>query len=509
MARRACTVQEGAKSVWCAAMQSNLELAIVLPPFGSRAMRRELHRQLRAAIVEGRLQAGFRLPASRELAKQLGIARNTVVSIYDMLLSEGYLETRPGAGTFVATSLPAAGSTKRSSANEADARLSSYWRSASSTASAEIPTPEFDLRLGMPDKARFPFEIWRRLSNRALRRLGRAPARYMEPQGSLSLREAITGHVSFARAVACNVDSIVVTAGAQQAFDLLARILVTPGKTTVAIEDPGYPPLRHAFAAAGARIAPIPVDHDGLIVDRLPQETAVVCVTPSHQFPLGVAMSRARRLALLDFAQRNRAVIIEDDYDGEFRFGGRPVDALQTLDRTGSVFYVGTFSKSLFPALRLGYVVTPDWARAALLAAKQLTDWHGPALPQETLAAFIAEGHLARHVRRMRGIYDERRTLLLEALARHMPGFEIIPAIAGLHMSLRLPGGMDAEQVVMSAARLGIGIDSLGRYAVDEDNSFNGLALGYGSIDALQIEPAIRSLAQVCRQLARRQAGQA
>ncbi|WP_329955905.1 PLP-dependent aminotransferase family protein [Cupriavidus necator] len=225
----------------------------------------------------------------------------------------------------------------------------------------------------------------------------------------VQLREAIASHVSFARAVACGADDVVVTSGAQQAFDLIARVLVTPGKTVVAVEDPGYPPLRHAFAAAGARLVPVPVDDEGMQVDQLPAGARVICVTPSHQFPLGATLSLARRRALLAFARRHGAVVVEDDYDGEFRHGGRPLDALQTLDQDQLVWYVGTFSRSLFPGLRLGYAVVPPWARDAVVAAGQYTDWHSALLAQDTLAAFMAEGHLARHIRKMRAAYTGRR----------------------------------------------------------------------------------------------------
>jgi len=307
------------------------------------------------------------------------------------------------------------------------------------------------------------------------------------------LREASARHVSFARAVACGPDDVIVTAGAQQAFDLLARILVTPGRTVVAIENPGYPPLRAAFAAAGAKLAPVRVDAQGLIVERLPHEARVVCVTPSHQFPLGSAMSAQRRAALLDFAQARGAVIIEDDYDGEFRFGGRPLDALQTLDRSQSVFYVGTFSKSLFPAIRLGYVVAPPWARGALVAAKQCADSHCGVLGQETLAAFIDEGHLARHVRRMRGIYAKRREAVLEALDRDFGRWlEPVPNVAGLHLAAFARPGIDVPAIVGRAREHSIGLSALRPYYLGTARA--GLAFGYGAIDEHDIVEGLARL---------------
>jgi GntR family transcriptional regulator / MocR family aminotransferase len=441
------------------------------------------------------------LPATRSLARALGVSRNTAVASYDLLLSEGYLVARPGAGTYVANILPRP-IRPRAAADDsqADRRLSAFWRKPPPAPRPTLGVSyRFDFRLGLSDKAPFPFQVWRRLSARALRALSKAPAAYAEPEGRPQLREAIAKHISFTRAVACQAEDVVVTAGAQQAFDLLARVLVSPGRTVVAIEDPGYPPLRAVFAAAGANITAVPVDDEGLMVHRLPAGTRVVCVTPSHQFPLGLVMSPRRRAALLDFAQAHRAVVIEDDYDGEFRFGGRPLDALQTVDRAGSVFYVGTFSKSLFPALRLGFVVAPPWARGALVRAKQLTDWHGPVLAQDTLAAFIAEGHLARHVRKMRRVYGDRRTALLEALARHGGDrLQPIPGDAGLHLAAKLTVPLEANAVVAKAADAGISLLSLGQFAVRTPAPI-GLAFGYGMIQAEHIDDAIRRLAHAVR----------
>ncbi len=418
---------------------SAFDLAIDLPARGTRQVGRDLHRQLRSAIVGGRLQPGLRLPATRELAAALGISRNTVVTAYDLLLSEGYVAARGRGGTLVADFLSRPPRERRPAARGRDTRLNPVWR-----APALIPIGlraecRFDFSVGMPDSESFPFAVWRRLAARALRAASRSPAGYGEPQGRLALREAIASHISFARAIACSAEEIVVTAGAQQAFDLLARILVTAGKTVVAVEEPGYPPLRNVLTAAAANVVSIPVDSEGLRVDRLPRNAKVICVTPSHQFPLGVHLSLARRRALLDFARAHGAVIIEDDYDGEFRYAGKPLDALQTLDRSETVFYVGTFSKSLFPALRLGFIIAPAWARPSLVAAKQLSDWHAPLIEQDTLSAFIAEGHLARHVRKMRRIYGERREILQRALERTCGSqLRVIGIGAGLHLATHL-----------------------------------------------------------------------
>jgi len=467
--------------------QAMLELAITLPPRGSGAVMRVLHHELRGAIIDGRLKPGLRLPSTRILADSWGVSRNTVMGAYDLLLSEGYLFARHGAGTYVAEVLPVRAERPRvpeEPGKAPDRRLSEFWQSPPPylmKSWAPNAPSRMLFRLGVPDTASFPYHIWRRLLARSLRSLAKVPAAYVEAEGRPHLREAIANHVSFARAVACNADDVVVTAGTQQAFDLLAKILVTPGRTTVALEDPGYAPLRGAFTASGGKTAPVPVDSDGLIVDRIPDDARVICVTPSHQFPLGVAMSMRRRAELLEFARVNGAVVIEDDYDGEFRFGTTPRDALQTLDRSGSVFYVGTFSKSLFPGIRLGFVVAPPWARRALIAAKQITDWHQPVLEQDALAAFISEGHMARHVRKMRKLYAERRELMMSGLQAHFsPWLEPIPASGGLHLTALARESLDYDAIARSARQRNLDVRSL-RTLSANGNGQTGLIFGYGA----------------------------
>lgn len=467
------------------------ELALSLPSRGSRQLLRALHSQLRAAIVDGRLKPGLRLPPTREMASTYRVSRNTVVAAYDLLLTEGYLTAQRGAGTFVAAALPRKRDAKRAAvAPGTDRRLGPFWRTAAPIpASSAGPAPAFDFRMGIPDIKAFPFPIWRRLYGRALRTLAKSPPRSENPQGRERLRVAISSHVSFTRAVACGPEDIVVTSGAQQAFDLLARVLVTPGRTTVAIENPGYPPARFALAAAGARFAPVPVDAEGMVVSKLPRHTRVVCVTPSHQFPLGSVLSTERRVALLEFARRHGAVVIEDDYDGEFRFSGRPLDALQTLDRDECVFYVGTFSKSLFPAIRVGFIVAPPWARAALIAAKQGAEGPHSVVAQEALADFIGDGHLARHVRKMRRIYAERRDTLLDGL-RQIPWLEPVPSAAGLHLAAFTQPALDADALEARARGQGVGIRSIRSFYLGKPGR-GGLGFGLGPISVQEIEAAL------------------
>lgn len=483
-------------------MDPIFDLNVSLPPRGSRNLLQCLHQQLRAAILDGRLRMGIRLPPTREFAKTLGISRNTAVAAYDLLLSEGYLVVRPGSGHYVTETLPQPPlAAAQKNIAGADPRLKAIWHTLPPVGQPPAGGPyPYDFRIGVPDKTLFPFEIWRRLQARALRRMARTSESYLEPEGRAALREALANHASSTRAVACRPEDVVVTAGAQQAFDLLIRILVTPGKTAVAVEDPGYPPFREACLAAGAKMLPIPVDSEGLRVDLLPECTRVICVTPSHQFPLGSVLSPQRRTALLDFAQLHGAVVIEDDYDSEFRFGGRPLDALHTLDRGESVFYVGTFSKSTFTEIRLGFVIAPSWARGALLKAKQLTDWQTHGSVQDTLALFILEGHLARHVRKMRKVYEQRRTTLQEALVHHFEGrLELIPGAAGLHLSATLEPSLAGDELVVRAGSMGIRVQALSRYRWNGTEP-NGLAFGYGRIPSDRIEEAVARLAHLSTQ---------
>lgn len=465
-------------------MDPDFQLPISLPARNSRQLLRALHAQLRAAILDGRLQPGSRLPATRAFAAAYGVSRNTTVAAYDLLLGEGYLVTRPRTGAYVADVRPRLSDRKISlGASASDGRLHAIWRELPGDFHGYPQTaPRLDFRPGIPDKRFFPFDTWRRLSARAMRSFAGQPAADVEPQGLRALREAIAKHVSFTRAVGCRPEDIVVTGGAQQALGLLARILITPGRTVVAIEDPGYPPLRAAFAAAGAKIVPVRVDAEGIDVGRLPAATRVICVTPSHQFPLGTTMSIRRRTALLEFAQASGAAIIEDDYDGEFRFGVRPLDALQTLDRSELVFYVGTFSSSLFPEIRLGFIVSPPWARRALVAAKHCADGSGAVLEQSTLAAFIGEGYLVRHVRKMRQVYAARQQAVLACLHSDFRRWlEPIPSAVGLHLAALARSSLDADALAERAREHGVGIYTLRDFYFGKPVR-QGLVFGFGSI---------------------------
>lgn len=479
-----------------------LELRRAIP--GSGEGRRLLHSQLREAIRDGRLAPGTQLPASRDSTGVFGLSRNTVTEVYERLTNEGLVVARHGSGTYVADRLPEATS-PRSATNPYP--LNPFWLGEEVTAAigfwrdgpAAVPGEEeaIDFRPALIDPRLFPLATFRRVSAKQLRALERKPPTSKSPQGNqgnFHLREAITAHIALTRAVSCRPDDVVVTSGAQQAFDLLARTLVTPGKTMVAVEDPCYPPLRIAFAAAGARIVPVGVDEEGLRVDDLPAGVGVICVSPSHQFPLGVTMSKRRRVALVEAARRRGAVIVEDDYDGEFRFGAAPLQSLRASEGTDLVFYVGTFSKCMLPSLRLGFMVVPEWARRTLVAAKNCLDWHCSIPLQLGAAAFLSEGHLARHVRRMRQVYGRRRQLVNTILRRDLAEWlEPIPSLYGMHIAAWARPGVDLESAVERLADRSIRLHTLARYHLRPPRR-QGLVLGYGGVDLPEIEQGLAAL---------------
>ncbi|MGH9136209.1 MAG: PLP-dependent aminotransferase family protein, partial [Acidimicrobiales bacterium] len=399
---------------------------------GRRDLAGEIYRQLRRAILDGRLRPGDRLPPSRELARRLSVSRTTVTVAYDRLTGEGFVTSHVGAGTFVSDDV--AKPTRRPRRVQSSLAPRRIWDG------MPLPTvfarpAEFDFRTGIPDAQLFPFETWRRLMARELRPSAVGPGFYADPAGHVGLREAIARHLGTARAVVATADDVTVTNGTQQAIDIVARVLLSPGDR-VAVEDPGYPVTRLLFESLGARVVGVPVDGEGLVVDALPPNVRLVFVTPSHQYPLGMPMSLPRRMALLAWAQNHNAAIVEDDYDSEFRFAGRPIEPLQTLDTDGRVIYVGSFSKTMLATLRLGFVIVPEPLRRAVQAAKYLTDWHTMLPAQAALAGFLDDGSFARHVRKMRAVYGVRHETILRVLRDEFTGcLDVVPSTAGLHVS--------------------------------------------------------------------------
>lgn len=485
-------------------MEPIFELNITLPKDKKRKLRQSLYRQLKIAINEGRLTAGIRLPPSRVLAQELQVSRNTVIAVYELLVNEGYLQTTLGAGTYVASFQPASRHkvvTERTAKDKIyETRLTTFWRN--TNAHRKIPpqpSARFDFRVGRPDLTLFPFEVWRRVLARTARQQSCNQCQNSNPQGQASLRSAIAMHLSVSRAVACTSEDIIVTSGAQQALNILARILITPSKTQVAIEHPGYPMAKQIFSAAGAKIINVPVDLEGIVVEAIPTTVKIIYLTPSHQFPLGVAMSARRRAALLDFAQAYDVSVIEDDYDSEFRFGEQPLDALQTQDRGNNVFYVGTFSKTMFADLRTGFVVMPLWAKEAMVTAKLLNDWYNPLLPQEALATFINQGHLGRHIRKVRKLYKIRYETLLEALTFYCKDLlRPIPIHAGVHLSALLADHYNAQHIATAAKQAGVSVRTLGDFT-HEKPEVNGLVFGFGCIDAKDINQGVSIIGNILK----------
>ena len=484
---------------------------------GEGPLYRQTYRALRARILEGVLTPGSRLPATRDLARELGLSRNTVVEAYRQLVDEGYAQSRVGDGTRVATALPEARTTidRRPGAEHAPVaaaapRFSREARRSLDTApraglSWALPRRnlEYDFRYGEPAYGDLPLATWQRLVGRHLRLASARRLAYTPPGGAPELRRALADYLGRARGVRCDPEQVLVTHGTQQAIDLVARLLVEPDDR-VALEEPHYSGVSLRMAAAGARLVPIPVDESGLVVERLEREEEVVlvCATPSHQFPTGAILPLDRRAALLAWAERSNAFILEDDYDSEFRYDGRPIECLQGLDRSGRVLYTGSVSKLLFPSLRIGWLVLPTPLVRAFETAKVLADTGTATLEQLALASLVDEGGLERHVRRMRVRNGERRAALLEALASELgDDARVGGANAGLHVLLELPQ-VAAEQAGALRRRCearSVGLYPAAPYYLDPP-AHASFVLGYASMDETRIREGVKRMAAALRE---------
>ncbi|WP_179221843.1 PLP-dependent aminotransferase family protein [Inquilinus limosus] len=470
----------------------------------------QIYDQLKASILSGDAAPGSRLPSSRALADQFAIARNTVLLAYEQLLAEGYLESRPGAGTFVGAALPAGAAPRPAATTPAEAhrapRLSRYsqrLRGLDTDALTRRAGLRYSFHYGTVSAADFPADIWRSLLLREIRRRAGKPYLYENPQGLPELRAALSDYLGRARAVRARPEQILIVNGSQQAVDLALRVLVDPGDTVV-VEDPGYSGARLAVEAIGARLLPVPVDADGLDTALLPPPEAgarLAHVTPGHQFPTGGVMPAARRLALLDWAGRGGTYVFEDDYDSEYRYEGRPVESLQALDRAGLVIYSGTVSKVLSPGLRLGYMVLPPELVEPFLQAKQLTDRHTASLDQAVFAHLIRDGHFERHIRRTRRRNQRRRDALVAALKA---GFGAAVAIegakAGLHVVVRfrdIPATL-AGSVAEAAALRSVGIVPAG---IGEAGA--SFLMGYAALEEADIRQGVALLREVVQSFRR------
>jgi GntR family transcriptional regulator/MocR family aminotransferase len=481
---------------------------------GRTPLYRQIYDRLRQGILSGNLRPGSKLPSTRALAAELGIARNTVLGAYEQLHAEGYLEGQLGSGSYVSKALPEKllhAPRQGPHRTPVEARLPSLSRrglALSGFASPPIRQQEkaCAFRHGIPAVEAFPFELWGRLTARLWRGKPGHLLSHGEPAGYRPLREAIAAYLSTSRGVTCSPDQVIIVSGSQQALDVAARVLLDPNDAAW-IEDPGYLGARGALQAAGARLIPVPVDHEGF---ALPQDAAkpkrirLAYVTPAHQYPLGITMSMARRLALIQWANRANAWILEDDYDSEFRYAGRPLAALQGIDTQGRVIYVGTFSKVMFPSLRLGYLVVPRPLVDAFVRARSLADGHSPTATQSVLAEFISAGHFARHLRKMRRLYAERQEIFLHAARSLSELLDIRPCDAGMHLIGWLDEGIDDHAVVRHAAAAGVFMTPLSSLTLSRPKR-GGLLLGYTAIDSRAIGEGVRKLVSVLHDVLRTQ----
>jgi GntR family transcriptional regulator/MocR family aminotransferase len=467
---------------------------------------RQIYEGYRQAIIAGRVRPGQRLASTRALASELGISRMPVLNAYEQLLHEGYVEGKVGSGTRVADTIPD-DFARPEGRTRAGRRVRPHIEASSAAGAAPIPpTGSFDVggrgpfRVSLPALDRFPRRLWARLVARHARSLPVQLMAYGDPAGYPPLREAIAGHLQATRAVKCEPSQVLIVSGSQMALHVCAMALLGRGDV-VCLEEPGYPGARGPLQASGATLESVPVDDEGIDAAGVAagKRVRMACVTPSHQYPLGTSMSASRRLELLRWAEEREAWILEDDYDSEYRYASRPLGALQGMDRADRVIYVGTFSKVLFPSLRLGFVVAPPSLVATLVRLREEFDIFSPTLYQVVLAEFLREGHFARHVRRMRTIYLARRNCLLESLRRHAGDVLTIGnADAGLHLPAFLPPGVDDRQVVGAAKERGISAMALSE-CYRGPGSRSGLILGFGGADEGLIDGAVKTMAEVIR----------
>lgn len=506
---------------------SNPPLSLSFNPAGieldrRQGLSRQLYQALRVRVLDGRLASGTRLPASRDLAAALSISRNSVVRAYDQLYAEGFIEGRVGDGTYVAqlpeTALPVKKlSTKVSTgfSTALSTGLSTNWLDLPVISSSKVihsgalkrveqhhlarpPSgPPRAFRVGIPAFDLFPFEVWAKLNAAFWRKPDLQQLCYGAPEGDARLRGLIAAYLRSSRGMQCSAEQIVITSGAQQGISLCAQLLVEPGDG-VAVENPGYRAAAHAFAVAGARLHGVSVDNEGIDCAALAglSDCRLAYVTPSHQYPTGVIMSLARRLELLAWAERTQGWIVEDDYDGEYRYSGAPLAPLAALDRQGRVLYVGTFGKVAFPALRLGYLVLPKGLVDAFSQRRAVDMRHSEVSTQAVMAEFMAAGHFQRHIRRMRRAALSRRNALLAGWPVDIPGVGSLPSVAaGLHLTVRVDSVARERELIEQAASVDVEINGLSSYWLPDssspENERAGLVLGFAAVPEVAIEAAL------------------
>ena len=489
--------------------RDDFSLPITLEPAGDRPLYRQVYDWFQCAIVEGRLRPGQRVPSTRRLAAELQVSRVPILTAFEQLHAEGYLESTVGAGTRVAASMPeqAPFAIRRRAAGVATGgprRISLLAEKALSTPDElRPPTTLGAFRVSLPALDAFPANIWASLLARHARRPAPELMDYSDPMGYAPFREALAEYLGAARAVRCDASQVMVVAGSQQGLQIAARALLDPGDP-VWIEEPGYPGAQRALAMAGAELVPLPIDSQGLDADsglRRRPDARAAYVTPSHQYPLGVAMSASRRVKLLNWAAEASAWIFEDDYDSEFRFDSRPIASLQGVDESARVIYFGTLSKVMFPGLRIGYVVVPKDLVDAFRSVRAAMDIFPSALFQAALSDFIREGHFVRHIRRMRIIYMDRAATLAGAIQRDCRGLiELAGPPAGMHLTAFLPPGVNDATVTRRALEQGVTVLPLSAFHL-AGPSRQGLVLGFGGANQAAIERGVETLARVLREV--------
>lgn len=483
--------------------------------FVPRGQQKALYDALRQAIATGRLRPGARVPSSRDLAQQQGVARATVVTVYGQLTAEGYLDGRPGSGTYVSQLAPDdfflrgplcgtgdSGQAARMPRTMAERSVSLCEPAFPKWQPAQRPAP---FAAHIPALDEFPRELWSRCVTKALRRLPASALGEGDSQGLRDLREAMAAYLNSARGVHCSADQILVVSGTQQALDLCARLLLSDGDTVV-VEDPGYVGMRRILQNAGARVVPVPVDGKGLMVEvarQLAPRARLVGVTPAHQAPTGVVLHQQRRRELLAWAQASRAWVFEDDYDSEYRYAGRPIASLHGLDTDGCVLHAASFSKTMFPALRLGYLVLPADLAVPFAVARANLERYPSILHQAAMALFLNEGHYPRHLRRMRLLYAQRHAALLEAAHRHAPGLlDIAEQPAGLETVAWLPDDVDDVKLARRLFKLGLVVEPVTRSRV-QAICRPGLVLGFAAFTPHTIDHSLAKLAGALKHLPR------
>ena len=474
------------------------------PTVATATLRQQVYERLRGAIEQGSLRAGTRLPPSREHAAALGVSRNTVLWAVQRLQAEGYVEARVGDGTYV--SQAAGGATTRtqqqlvapprglSRRGQLIADTAARWNPPVAVARA--------FRMGAPEVDTFPYAVWDRLARQAGPGQRAARAQYLDPAGDPQLREAVAQWLWASRGIRCDAGQVVVCSGSQQAIDLIARLLLDVGDE-VLVEDPGYPGIRAALLGHGVRARPMAMDGEGACIAEATQRwpgAHMAVVTPTHQYPTGGRMGLARRQALLQWARTHDAWVVEDDYDGEFQYGAQRVPALCSLPGSERVLYVGTFSKTLHPGLRLGFIVAPPALVQPFAMARAITDRHAPGDAQAVLAQFIAEGHLLRHLRQMRELYQARQQALRDALADASDGaLQLAASDRGMHLLLEHAPGSDDEALCRQAQAAGVMLAPLSRYAMESER--RGWLFGYAGFGVVEITAAARIVGQLARRL--------